>query len=206
MNNSFDNLGSNNSIAIGERNVVSGDYSIVIGKDITTSESKKLIVKFNPLSIGISPQVIPEINIDETLSEREHYLISSALKAALYLNDVNRMYIKSKGITGVEKMEIPKPEPDAVYKFCKDNDIGVDWDFSYRIMKNWNDILFKDKRIFQITRGITLSQFFNVISTLKKNMDADYFEDDGCAFDIWITDDKELLKEFINQDIFKTCI
>lgn len=108
--------------------------------------------------------------------------------------------------TDVVQMEVPKSEPDAVYKFCKDNGINVDWDFSYRVMKTWNDIFFKGKQIFQITRGITLAQFLNVISTLKKNIDADYFDDDGEWFDVWITDDKELLTEFINQNVFKICV
>lgn len=77
--------GGEHSIAIGERNTVLGHHSILIGKDLKTEENYKLIIKFNPIEFGFSPHFMSEINIDETISEREYNLISSALTAILYL-------------------------------------------------------------------------------------------------------------------------
>lgn len=77
---------SGNSIAIGERNTVLGHNSILVGTDLKTEENYKLIVKFNPIHLGLTSPFAPQIDIDEIISEREYYLISSVLRAVLLMS------------------------------------------------------------------------------------------------------------------------
>lgn len=76
--------GASHSIAAGERCTVMGHHSILVGKDLVTNDNYKLIAKYNYPVIGL-----PELNVDieETMTEREYYLVSSALKAFMYFND-----------------------------------------------------------------------------------------------------------------------
>ena len=75
--------GASYSIACGERNTALGDHSILIGKDLKTDENFKLIVKVKSPFISYPSS---DIDIEETISKREHYLIYSAVCGAMYLD------------------------------------------------------------------------------------------------------------------------
>lgn len=65
------------STAIGQRNSVYGHHSILIGEDLTTSKDYQLIIQ------------VGDTNINEIMTEREHYLVSSALNSASYLRNID---------------------------------------------------------------------------------------------------------------------
>lgn len=115
-------VAGDNSLAIGERNVVLGHHSIIIGKDLKTEENYKLIVKFNPTCLGFTSDLMPEINIDETISEREYNLISSTLKAILYLDEQKRINgIKDFGSTSMSYLNVPGMKNCDCKEYCNEN-------------------------------------------------------------------------------------
>jgi len=97
---------------------------------------------------------------------------------------------------------------DEVQKFCKDNDIDFSWDWDN---KNgvWNEILFDGKLLMQITQGISVEQFKNVIKILSNNFYVTEFPDD-VHFTICVKQNKEyesLFAKFLERyaDVFKIC-
>ncbi len=96
---------------------------------------------------------------------------------------------------------------DVVQKFCKENNIEYSWDWNN---KNgvWNEILFEGVLLMQITQGITLDQFFNVIQILSKDYYATYFPDDGIEFTVCIIHDEKhrlMFSSFLekHKEVFK---
>lgn len=90
---------------------------------------------------------------------------------------------------------------DEVKTFCKENNIEYSWDWNYKDGV-WHEILFDGKLLMQITKGISLWQFLNVIKILSKNFYADSFPDDGIEFVVCMKQDKEhevLFSKFIER-------
>ena len=95
---------------------------------------------------------------------------------------------------------------DQVQKFCKENNIEHSWDFNSK-NGTWNEILFDGKLLMQITQGITVEQFKNVITILSKNFYSTEFPDNGIYFTVCIKQNKEyenLFAKFLERyaDVF----
>lgn len=71
---------------------------------------------------------------------------------------------------------------DEVQKFCKENKIEYSWDWDRN--GGWNEILFDGELLMQITQGITIEQFKNVITILSNNFYATEFPDTGIDFTV----------------------
>lgn len=88
---------------------------------------------------------------------------------------------------------------DAVYKFCKQHNIDIGWDFDKQTRECWNEISFEGICIFQIQQGITEEQFLIMINTLWENYEVEEIKDDGKEYWLWRTPIKELFIRFIQH-------
>jgi hypothetical protein len=92
------------------------------------------------------------------------------------------------------------PSADEVFSFCKENGISVTWDFSRKLGVAWNEIMFDDKLLMQIDRGITLKQFLRVIKALHKDFNETDFPTKPGEKDFDFTcQDKELFDKFVKK-------
>jgi hypothetical protein len=90
---------------------------------------------------------------------------------------------------------------DQVQAFCKKNNIEFSWDWNPK-NGSWNEIIIDKELLFQISQGITLVQFLNVIKTLSKNFYANNFEDDGVEFMVCMPQDEKhelLFNKFLEK-------
>ena len=99
---------------------------------------------------------------------------------------------------------------DEVQKFCNDNNIELSWDWNSKDGV-WNNILFDGKLLMQITQGISVEQFKNVIMILSNNFYVTEFPDNGNEFTVNIKQNKEheeLFSKFLERHtkVFKFCV
>jgi hypothetical protein len=141
--------------------------------------------------------IFPDDMIDWMLSDKE------AME-----NNFHKWLIKEGYADDVQKYVDKNNHNDEVQKFCKENNIEYSWDWN-KGNGIWNEILFEGKLLMQLTQGITIEQFKNVITILSQNFYATEFQDNGIDFTVCIEQNvktKKVFDKFLEKyaDVFLT--
>ncbi len=136
---------------INNMNSVGGSYTIVVGKNITCNENNKLIVKFNGLDIGLPADY--SIDIEETINEREHYLITSVLKGINLLEQEKKIIKKTS-----KEWELSVPAHYKLLILDPDGWDKTNYEYSFN-----EELITKNEFMMRISNSTTICdlEFFN---------------------------------------------